>query len=192
MNDKPATLNPHAALIYVMVVVSAADARMSDAELHTIGDMVRSLPAFRRLRRRQDHSGGARVRRDPAGARRARRSPRPGEGGAVAVVARDGVCAGARRRARRGAGASGREPHPAAVAREFEIDRLVGGRAREGGDRAPRTRQSCEMGVESEALLRLSIFVDVFVVLARRRPVAAPAERAARRTVGRPISVSSR
>lgn len=40
------TLNPHSALIYVMVVVSAADARMSDAELHTIGDMVRLLPAF--------------------------------------------------------------------------------------------------------------------------------------------------
>ena len=47
MNDKPATLNPHAALIYVMVVVSAADARMSDAELHAIGEMVRSLPAFK-------------------------------------------------------------------------------------------------------------------------------------------------
>lgn len=42
-----ATLNPHSALIYVMVVVSAADARMSDAELHTIGDMVRQLPAFK-------------------------------------------------------------------------------------------------------------------------------------------------
>lgn len=47
MNDKPTTLNPHAALIYVMVVVSAADARMSDAELHTIGETVRSLPAFK-------------------------------------------------------------------------------------------------------------------------------------------------
>lgn len=42
-----ATLNPHSALIYVMVVVSAADARMSDAELHAIGDSVRQLPAFR-------------------------------------------------------------------------------------------------------------------------------------------------
>lgn len=41
------TLNPHSALIYVMVVVSAADGRMSDAELHAIGDLVRSLPAFR-------------------------------------------------------------------------------------------------------------------------------------------------
>lgn len=49
MNDVP-TLNPHAALIYVMVVVSAADARMSDAELHAIGDLVRSLPAFRGFR----------------------------------------------------------------------------------------------------------------------------------------------
>lgn len=39
-------ITPHAALIYVMVVVSAADARMSDAELHTIGDFVRTLPAF--------------------------------------------------------------------------------------------------------------------------------------------------
>jgi tellurite resistance protein len=47
MNDKATTLNPHAALIYVMVVVSAADARMSDAELHTIGDLVRSLPVFK-------------------------------------------------------------------------------------------------------------------------------------------------
>jgi tellurite resistance protein len=40
------TLNPQSALIYVMVVVSASDARMSDAELHTIGDIVRSLRAF--------------------------------------------------------------------------------------------------------------------------------------------------
>ena len=47
MNDKPTTLNPHAAMIYVMVVVSAADARMSDAEMHAIGEMVRSLPAFK-------------------------------------------------------------------------------------------------------------------------------------------------
>jgi tellurite resistance protein len=46
MNDNP-TLNPHAALIYVMVIVSAADARMSDSELHAMGDLVRSLPAFR-------------------------------------------------------------------------------------------------------------------------------------------------
>lgn len=42
-----ATLNPHSALIYVMVVISAADARMSDAELHAIGDSVRLLPAFK-------------------------------------------------------------------------------------------------------------------------------------------------
>jgi tellurite resistance protein len=41
-----ATLNPQAALIYVMVVVSASDARMSDAELHTIGDVVRSMRVF--------------------------------------------------------------------------------------------------------------------------------------------------
>lgn len=40
------TLNPQSALIYVMVVVSASDARMSDAELHAIGDIVRSIRAF--------------------------------------------------------------------------------------------------------------------------------------------------
>lgn len=41
------TLSQPSALIYVMVVMSAADARMSHAELHTIGDIVRTLPAFR-------------------------------------------------------------------------------------------------------------------------------------------------
>ncbi len=43
---QPPTLNPHAALIYVMVVASAADASMSDRELHVIGDIVRTLPVF--------------------------------------------------------------------------------------------------------------------------------------------------
>ena len=41
-----ATLNPQSALIYVMVIVSASDARMSDKELHTIGDIVRSVRVF--------------------------------------------------------------------------------------------------------------------------------------------------
>lgn len=45
MSQHP-TLNPHAALIYVMVVASAADASMSDRELHVIGDIVRTLPVF--------------------------------------------------------------------------------------------------------------------------------------------------
>jgi|SRR4051812_28085952 len=40
------TLNPQSALIYVMVVISASDGRMSDAELHAIGDIVRSIRAF--------------------------------------------------------------------------------------------------------------------------------------------------
>jgi hypothetical protein len=43
---KQSTLSPHAALIYVMVIASAADASMSDAELHVIGDIVRTLPVF--------------------------------------------------------------------------------------------------------------------------------------------------
>lgn len=46
MTTQP-TLNPHSALVYVMVVVSAADASMSDAELNLIGNIVRSLPVFK-------------------------------------------------------------------------------------------------------------------------------------------------
>jgi tellurite resistance protein len=52
----PATVSPaakdapmidhHAALIYTMVLVSAADQNMSDAELRIIGDNVRDLPVF--------------------------------------------------------------------------------------------------------------------------------------------------
>lgn len=40
-------INKHAALIYTMVITSAADQEMTDAELQTIGDVVRHLPAFR-------------------------------------------------------------------------------------------------------------------------------------------------
>ena len=41
------SVTPQEALIYVMVTISAADASMSDAELLRIGDVVRTLPAFR-------------------------------------------------------------------------------------------------------------------------------------------------
>ena len=40
-------LDPHGALIYTMVIVSAADADLSDRELKTIGDIIGHLPAFR-------------------------------------------------------------------------------------------------------------------------------------------------
>jgi len=40
-------ISHHAALIYVMVVVSASDGNMSEGELRTIGHIVRTLPAFR-------------------------------------------------------------------------------------------------------------------------------------------------
>ncbi|MBV9860100.1 MAG: tellurite resistance TerB family protein [Alphaproteobacteria bacterium] len=39
-------LDPHAALIYTMVIVSAADRDMTDAELTAIGDIVGHLPVF--------------------------------------------------------------------------------------------------------------------------------------------------
>jgi tellurite resistance protein len=40
-------LDPPGALIYTMVIVSAADREMSDSELAIIGDIVGHLPAFR-------------------------------------------------------------------------------------------------------------------------------------------------
>jgi len=40
-------ISHHAALIYVMVVVSASDGNMSEGELRTIGHLVRTLPVFR-------------------------------------------------------------------------------------------------------------------------------------------------
>lgn len=40
-------LDPHAALIYIMVMVAAADREMSDAEFRAIGDVIHTFPAFR-------------------------------------------------------------------------------------------------------------------------------------------------
>jgi tellurite resistance protein len=40
-------ISHHSALVYVMVVVSASDGTMSETELRTIGDIVRTLPVFR-------------------------------------------------------------------------------------------------------------------------------------------------
>jgi tellurite resistance protein len=40
-------LDPHGALIFTMVIVSAADRDMTDAELAIIGDIVGHLPVFR-------------------------------------------------------------------------------------------------------------------------------------------------
>ena len=41
------TISHHAALVYVMVVVSAADGAMSDKELAAIGELTRRLPVFK-------------------------------------------------------------------------------------------------------------------------------------------------
>ncbi len=40
-------LDPHGALIYTMVIVTAADANLPDAELQAIGDIIGDLPVFR-------------------------------------------------------------------------------------------------------------------------------------------------
>src|SRR5579872_4325690 len=45
MNQAP--IDHHAALIYTMVLVSAADRDMTDAEMHVIGNNVNNLPLFR-------------------------------------------------------------------------------------------------------------------------------------------------
>jgi tellurite resistance protein len=39
-------IDSQAALIYIMVMVAAADNNMADAELHMIGDIVNHLPVF--------------------------------------------------------------------------------------------------------------------------------------------------
>lgn len=41
------TISHHAALIYTMVMVSAADRDMTDAELRMIGKIIQGLPVFR-------------------------------------------------------------------------------------------------------------------------------------------------
>ncbi len=41
------TISHHAALIYVMVIVSAADGAMNEKELVAMGDLTRRLPVFR-------------------------------------------------------------------------------------------------------------------------------------------------
>jgi tellurite resistance protein len=46
-------LDHHRALIYTMVIVSAADSELPDAELRIIGDIVDDLPVFRDFDRRE-------------------------------------------------------------------------------------------------------------------------------------------
>jgi len=41
------TISHHTALIYTMVLVSAADRNMTDQEISTMGEIMRSLPIFR-------------------------------------------------------------------------------------------------------------------------------------------------
>ncbi|MBV9693568.1 MAG: tellurite resistance TerB family protein [Alphaproteobacteria bacterium] len=45
------TISHQAALIYVMVVVAASDGSISDREMKTMGDLVRTLPIFRDFER---------------------------------------------------------------------------------------------------------------------------------------------
>lgn len=41
------TISPQDALVYIMITTSAADTTMTDAELDSIGNVVRRLPVFR-------------------------------------------------------------------------------------------------------------------------------------------------
>jgi tellurite resistance protein len=52
-------ISPHEALIYTMVLVSAADGKMPDRELESMGDMVAHLPVFREFDRRNLTKVGA-------------------------------------------------------------------------------------------------------------------------------------
>jgi tellurite resistance protein len=53
------TIDHHAALIYTMVLVSAAEGRMSDAELASMTAIVQSLPVFRDFDRSRINAIGA-------------------------------------------------------------------------------------------------------------------------------------
>lgn len=54
-----AKISHHAALIYTMMMVSASDRNMSDAELGSIGDMVLHLPVFEGFDRKRLPKVGA-------------------------------------------------------------------------------------------------------------------------------------
>jgi tellurite resistance protein len=54
-----AKISHHAALIYTMVMVSASDRNMTDAELTSIGDMVLHLPVFEDFDRKKLTKVGA-------------------------------------------------------------------------------------------------------------------------------------
>ncbi len=43
-------VNAHSALIYTMVLMSAADRDMTDAEFRTIGSIVKQLPVFKKFK----------------------------------------------------------------------------------------------------------------------------------------------
>ena len=45
-NTLMSSLNPHAALVYTMVIASAIDAEMTDVELLRIGQLVDRMPVF--------------------------------------------------------------------------------------------------------------------------------------------------
>lgn len=54
-----AKVSHHAALVYTMMMVSASDRNMSDAELSSIGDMVLHLPVFEDFDRKRLPKVGA-------------------------------------------------------------------------------------------------------------------------------------
>ena len=57
-----ARITHHEALIYTMVLVSAADRDMPDSELESMSDMVAHLPVFRDFKTAQDRQDRRRMR----------------------------------------------------------------------------------------------------------------------------------
>ncbi len=101
-------LDPHGALICTMVIVSAADSNMTDAELAAIGEIVGHLPVFRDFDRNTlpgvlESCSQLLSRED--GLEEAFADDRQGP---ARQSARDRLCAGLRHRGRRrGSGAGG-------------------------------------------------------------------------------------
>ena len=80
-------LDPHGALIYTMVIVSAAESNLDDRELEVIGSIIRRLPVFRDFDRQTlprlldgcteaCDAGEAVMEEEPERERRIRRPPR--------------------------------------------------------------------------------------------------------------------
>ncbi len=141
------TISHHTALVYIMVVVAAADGVISDKELKTMGDLSKYLPAFRDF----DHSRvlataqdcGA-ILQEPEGLDAVIGLAKAG---AARAFARDRLLAGAGSRTRRQPHHAGRDPS--------NRSDPAGARSRQAGCLGTRTRRARAIPGRMKRLLLL-------------------------------------